>query len=253
MTPSRERDDGASVPAAVPTSLGTVRPPRLADQLYAQLHQQITVGRYPQDSRLPSEFDLCAAFGVSRPVVREALSRLKADGLVESQRGAGSYVRRRPNAELLRLAPIGGLPELVRCMELRCALEGDAAYLAASRRTDADLAEMQGALRDLDQAIAAREVGHEADFRFHRAVATACRNELFVSTLQSLSAQIFDYMRVMRSLALRSSYGRWRLVQSEHERIYEAIRDEDPEAAREAMRSHINNSRSRTLEDSFAP
>lgn len=229
------------------------RPPRLADQLYEQILQQIIGGHFPEGTRLPSEFDLCAAFGVSRPIVREALSRLQADGLVVSQRGAGSYVQHRPSANLLRLAPIGGLPELVRCMELRCALEGDAAYLAATRRTTADLNAIKQALRALDRAIAAREVGHEADFQFHQAVAAACRNELFIKALQSLSSQIFDYMRVMRSLALQRSSARWQLVQHEHELIFEAIRDSDPEAARDAMRAHINNSRSRTLDDSFEP
>lgn len=230
------------------------RPPRLADQLYDQLLQQITQGKYPEDSRLPSEFDLCASFGVSRPVVREALFRLQADGIIVSQRGAGSYVRRRPSPELVRLAPIGGLAELVRCMELRRAIEGDAAYLAATRRNGEDLQAMSEALSDMKSAFEARQIGNEADFRFHQAIANACRNELFVTALQSLSGQIFDYMRVMRSLALASSTAeRGRQVQSEHERIYRAILEEKPDEARDAMREHINNSRMRTLDESFSP
>ncbi|ALM82951.1 hypothetical protein ASB57_08270 [Bordetella sp. N] len=229
------------------------RPPRLADQLYDQLLQQITQGKYPEESRLPSEFDLCAAFGVSRPVVREALFRLQTDGIVVSQRGAGSYVRRRPSPELVRLAPIGGLAELVRCMELRRAIEGDAAYMAALRRNDDDLDAMASALNDMQRALDDRQVGNEADFRFHQAVALACRNDLFVTALQSLATQIFDYMRVMRSLALASEASRGRQVQREHERIFLAIKNEKPDEARDAMREHINNSRMRTLDETFAP
>ncbi|MEI2417493.1 FadR/GntR family transcriptional regulator [Orrella sp. JC864] len=229
------------------------RPPRLADQLYDRLLQQITYGKYPEESRLPSEFELCAAFGVSRPVVREALFRLQADGVIVSQRGAGSYVRRRPSPELIRLAPIGGLAELVRCMELRGALEGEAAYMAAMRRGDEDIQAIAAALQDMRLAFEARQVGNEADYRFHQAIAAACGNDLFVTMLQSLSQQIFDYMRVMRSLALASAASRGQQVQREHERIFQAIRDQRPEQAREAMREHIYNSRMRTLDASFSP
>lgn len=228
------------------------RAPRLAEQIYTQIYKLITAGRFPVNSKLPSEAELCEAFGVSRPVVREAVSRLHADGVVETQRGAGSFVRLRRDAELFKLAPIGGLPELLRCMELRSAIEGDAAYLAASRRSDEDLEEMQAALDELAQAIETRQIGHAADLRFHQAVAVACRNELFAGSLQALSMQIFDFMRVMRSLALSSTHARLRMVQDEHVEIYRAILEEDPDRARQAMRQHIANSKNRTLADTVA-
>lgn len=234
-------------------ALRAERPPRLADQLYDRLLQQITDGKYPEETKLPPEFELCETFGVSRPVVREALFRLQADGIIVSQRGAGSYVRRRPSPELVRLAPIGGLAELVRCMELRSALEGDAAYMAAMRRSNDDLKAMEQALLDMRVAFESRQVGNEADFRFHQSIAIACGNDLFVTMLQSLSQQIFDYMRVMRSLALSSAVTRGQRVQQEHERIYNAIREQQPEQARDAMREHIYNSRMRTLDASFSP
>jgi DNA-binding FadR family transcriptional regulator len=81
--------------------------------------------------RLPSESRLCEVFGVSRPVVREAISRLQADGLVVTRHGAGTFVAKRPREEFLRLAPIGSLADLMRCYEYRIALEGEAASLAA--------------------------------------------------------------------------------------------------------------------------
>ncbi|MCK1479488.1 FadR family transcriptional regulator [Bradyrhizobium sp. 197] len=228
------------------------RAPRLAEQLYTQIYKLITAGHFAVNSKLPSEAELCEAFGVSRPVVREAMSRLHADGVVETQRGAGSFVRLRHDAELFKLAPIGGLPDLLRCMELRSAIEGDAAFLAASRRTEEDLGEMRGALDELAQAIETRQIGHAADLRFHQAVAVACRNDLFTNCLQALSTQIFDFMRVMRSLALSSTHARLRMVQDEHVQIYRAILEEDPDRARQAMRQHIANSKSRTLADTVA-
>jgi GntR family transcriptional regulator, transcriptional repressor for pyruvate dehydrogenase complex len=241
----------SSAPAAVAADKPD-RPPRLADQLYRKIYGRITAGRFPRHSRLPSEAELGEMFGVSRPVVREALSRLHADGVIETQRGSGSFVRMKSEAGRLKLTPIEGLPDLLRCMELRIAVEGDAAYWAASRRTKEDLAELKAALNDMATAIKQREVGHAADLRFHQAVAAACHNEMFVQTLQGLSAQIFDFMRVMRSLALVSSQARMRMVQEEHEMIYQAIRDENPDGARQAMQRHLANSTSRTLADTVA-
>jgi len=81
---------------------------------------------------------------------------------------------------------------------------------------------------------------HAADLGFHQAVAAACRNELFANCLQGLSTQIFDFMRVMRSLALSSTHARLRMVQDEHVQIYRAILQEDPDRARKEMRQHID-------------
>ena len=111
---------------------------------------------------------------------------------------------------------------------------------------------MRAALDELAQAIETRQIGHAADLRFHQAVAVACRNDLFANCLQALSTQIFDFMRVMRSLALSSTHARLRMVQDEHVQIYRAILEEDPDRARQAMRQHIANSKSRTLADTVA-
>jgi DNA-binding FadR family transcriptional regulator len=229
------------------------RPARLGDQLYEQILEQIVVGKLPEGSRLPSESQLCAAFGVSRPVVREALSRLQADGVVVSRHGSGSFVQRRPNQDLLRLAPIGSIADLMRCFEVRIALEGEVAHLAASRRTEDDLQAIKAALEELDGVIARGEVGSEADIRFHKAIAVASKNKLFVATLETLATHVFQGMTVARNLSLKRSQARLQLVQEEHIAIYEAIKREDPEAARATMRAHIDNARTRVLSDSTEP
>lgn len=225
------------------------RSERLADQLYERIVNQIVTGSLPTGERLPSESRLCEIFGVSRPIVREAIIRLQADGLVVTRHGAGTFIARRPRDEFLRLAPIGGVADLMRCYELRIALEGEAAYLAASRRTAAELAEIDSALAELDQAIKSQAVGADADHRFHVAIAKASQNTLFVQALDALSAHIFAGMHVARSLSLGHSPQRLAEVQREHEAISHAIREGDPALARETMRRHIDNARARILGD----
>ncbi len=232
---------------------GAVRPVKLADQVYEELLGQVVAGQCAEGARLPAESKLAKACGVSRPVVREALSRLRADGIIVSRHGSGSYVRRRPGPDLLKLAPIGSIAELMRCFEFRIGLEGEAAALAAARRNRQDLMELEAALTELERVIAAGEVGAEADIRFHNAIARATKNKLFESAMQALSAHTIQGMSVARKLSLRASLERMRLVQGEHRRILHAIRDEDPAAAREAMRAHIDNARTRVLSDSTEP
>jgi GntR family transcriptional repressor for pyruvate dehydrogenase complex len=230
-----------------------VRQSKLADQLYEQILGKVVSGALPVGGKLPSESQLGGLFGVSRPVVREALSRLQADGVVVSRHGSGSYVQRRPNQAFAALAPSGDVADLMRCMEFRIALEGEAASLAARRRTEVDLAKLEQALADLERVIEQGEVGVEADRQFHVAIATATQNQLFVHAMDVFSEQTLKGMQLARSLSLRRSTERLRVVQQEHIRIYEAIKAEDPALAREAMRGHIDNARIRVLTDSMEP
>jgi len=227
-----------------------LRPIKLADRVYERILEQIVAGQYREGARLPAEAQLASAFSVSRPIVRDALARLNADGIIQSRHGSGSYVQRRPHHEILHLAPIGGMADLMRCFEFRIALEGEAAYLAAARRTEADLMAIETAL---DADVANAETGSEADIQFHHAIAAASRNMLFESTLETLAAHIFAGMHLGRRLSLRRSHQRLRLVQAEHSRIVTAIRTEDSEAARAAMRAHIEAARARVLTDSAEP
>ena len=230
-----------------------LRPVKLADRVYEQILEQIAGGQYSEGARLPSEAQLATAFSVSRPIVRDAVGRLNAGGVILSRHGSGSYVQRRPLREILHLAPIGGMADLMRCFEFRIALEGEAAYLAASRRTETDLEAMERALAALEEVIANAETGSQADIQFHNAIAAASRNKLFESTLETLAAHTFAGMSLGRKLSLRRSHKRLLLVHEEHSRIVEAIRAEDAEGARAAMRAHIEAARARVLTDSTEP
>jgi GntR family transcriptional regulator, transcriptional repressor for pyruvate dehydrogenase complex len=226
---------------------------RLPDRIYEQILEQIVSGKYAVGDRLPSENQLAAEYDVSRAVVREAFSRLIADGVVASRQGAGTFVQRKPGREFLRLAPLGGIADLMRCFEFRIALEGEAACLAAQRRTEEDMATIDEAFEKLDEANNASELGVQQDINFHLSIARASRNQLFVQTLDALALHTFNGMNITRHLSLARHRKRLLLVQEEHRNILEAIRASDEEGARRAMRTHIDNARHRALGDSVEP
>lgn len=224
-----------------------LRANRLPDQVYEQVLTQIGAGRMGVGDRLPSETELSRSLGVSRPVVRTALARLRADGIIESRQGAGSFVIRQPSVDFVQSAPSGSIAELLRCFEMRTALEGEAAYFAAQRRSVVDLAAMRESANRLSQAFAGEDMGADPDVSFHLAIAAATQNHLFVRTMEMLRQPLRDGIATARRLAQRSIAERLPIVMSEHEAILQAIQDKDAEAARRAMREHIERSRDRML------
>ena len=222
---------------------------RLGDQLYEQILQRIVTGEYPEGARLPSEKALSEAFGVSRPIVREALSRLQVDGLVQARQGSGTYVRGRPNADFFTHAPRGAIAAALRFFELRMALEGDAAYHAAQRRNDADMQRIISINQKLESIIGAGEVGTDLDIELHEAISIAAHNEIFLRCLRS-ERELFEAgLRMTRNLSLHKQLARQTMVQQEHQAIIHAIEHGNPDSARTAMRYHIDNARIRLVSD----
>jgi DNA-binding FadR family transcriptional regulator len=222
--------------------------PRFADQAYTILFHKVVTGEFKEGEMLPSENDLCAAFGMSRPVVREALHRLRIDGLIESRRGSGSFVQNRPPAKGSKLHTEGKLEELLKNLEFRSVIEPTAAFLAAQRRTAADLGNMRAAIDEFEQvAIVQGNVGHHLDFRFHQAVAMATGNKRFVDAIQLVEYDIDHGVNLVRYLAHFDHLERTRSVHAEHSRILAAIRQREPEAARKAMHDHLQLARVRMM------
>lgn len=218
---------------------------RLGDQLYGQILQQIVSGALKEGDKLPSENQICRSFQVSRPTVREALMRLHADGLVTARQGSGTFVRRRPPDHLVRLAEVSDIAGMLRCLEVRIALEGQAAALAAGRRTGAQLDRLHEALGTLRACFESGSVPARADFEFHRAVATASGNALFAELLDMLDETIQRAMAVSLGITRAGSKERARRVLEEHEAIAEAIARGDAEGAGLAMRHHLHRARQR--------
>ncbi|MEM9222441.1 MAG: FadR/GntR family transcriptional regulator [Pseudomonadota bacterium] len=220
----------------------------LSATVYDAILEGIVVGSFPARSRLPSELELAARFGVSRPVVRQALARLREDGLLVSRRGSGSFVQRQPAGAVLRITPVSSVADVQRCFEFRIGLEGEIASLAASRRDEASLQNIKNALSALDILTEGSELGADTDYEFHLALAEATQNRFYIETMRTLSASVVKGMELARSLSLRRPRERLLLVQSEHQRIFEAVENEAPQQAREAMRNHLQNAKTRVFD-----
>ena len=238
------------------------RPRTLALELVDGLSERIRDGRLKPGDKLPTEAAIMADYSVSRTVVREALSKLQASGLVVTRHGVGSFVE--------ALAPVGGegprsreaagfridpvhfatLRDVVAVLELRIGVETEAAGLAAQRRTDADLSAMRQALDAMSAALEAGEDAVAADFEFHLAITRATQNPHFVQLMSTLGSMVIPRARLAASpLVAEPSAGDrlayLRRVQAEHESILDAIAGQDAEAARAALRTHLANSRER--------
>lgn len=226
---------------------------RLADILYGQLLEQIMAGVLVRGQKLPTEHALSKAFGASRPVVREALTRLQADGLVESRRGSGTYLARAPSPDVSRFVDPADFARYLRTFELRMAVEPVSAGFAAQRRTDADLAAIVEAAAQLARAVEAGEPAHSLDSAFHRAIAAATGNELFVSHLDHLINEIEGLMGIALGLTRLGSADRKSAVLQEHDQIVEAIEMGDADLASVYMRFHLIQARRRLTDVTRQP
>ncbi|PWQ92086.1 FadR/GntR family transcriptional regulator [Leucothrix pacifica] len=220
---------------------------KLSDQLYGQLLEKIVSGELKEGYKLPSENEISRAFNVSRPVIREALLRLQADGLVYSRQGAGSFVKARPPESLIKFTSPSDISGLLRCFEARLPLEGAAAALAAQRATEEEVETIRKTLVAMEEAMEKGEIADKADFDFHMAIANATGNEFYVSILGTLHTAMRSGMRVALNITKAGSKQRMRKVQEEHRTIYDAISLGDVTAADLAMRYHIQSARTRLM------
>lgn len=227
-------------------------PPRrsrnLALELVESLGDRIRDGRLPPGEKLPTEAAIMAEFGVSRTVVREALSKLQAAGQVRTRHGIGTFVVGAGEAAPFRISPdqLATLQDVVAMLELRIGMETEAASLAAQRRTDANLRVMREALDEFSSAVHAGRDAVASDFRFHLEVARATQNPHFADLMAALGATMIPRARLDAPVALTEERREFlRRVNAEHENIYDAIAAQDSDAARAAMRTHLANSRER--------
>jgi GntR family transcriptional repressor for pyruvate dehydrogenase complex len=219
---------------------------RLAEQLADVLIVSIREGRLTAGQRLPTEAALVERFGVSRTVVREALSRLKTLGLLESRQGSGAFIRNpdASNAERLILRPDGSMNAVIQMAEVRRALEAEAAALAAARRTVKSIKKIRGAAAAIEKAVAAGGDGVEQDVAFHAAIAEATGNPYLLATLAYLNRFLIDATRVTRANeATRADLAQQ--VRDEHAAVIAAIEAGDTVAARIAGAAHMVNAAER--------
>ncbi|CAN7709558.1 FadR/GntR family transcriptional regulator [Neorhizobium tomejilense] len=216
---------------------------KLSDLSYQEMIGLIRDGTWAANTRLPSEYEMASQLGVSRPVVRQALARLREDGLIMSRRGSGSFVTREPSAEL-QYPAIASIADLEPFASFREGVEGEAAALAAERRSDHQLGGLR-AMSSCPHGISGEE-GANHDFDFHVKVADASRNPFYANTLLSLRTQVTLFMTLTWKVAALS-VGFSTKVNQQHQDIVDAIEARNPEQARAAMRYHIRWTHSRLM------
>lgn len=220
---------------------------RLGELVFERMLRAIKSGAYEPDERLPTEHELAAEFQVSRPVVRDALKRLRDQGLIYSRQGSGSFVRSFGLKEPLGFGQMENISHLQQCYEFRLTLEPEAAAQAAERHDEETLKPIQEALELLRDATNRQRHREDADYMFHLAIAQASRNQYFATAMEALKDHIAVGMQ-FHGLSLKlTSYG-LREVFEEHNAIFEAIRDRKRELARQRMKSHLAGSRDRLFE-----
>lgn len=216
----------------------------LADTVFERIHRAIKSGAYAVDERLPTEHALANEFQVSRPVIRDALQRLRDQGLIYSRRGAGSFVREQGVREPLGFGQMENLTDLQHCYDFRLTIEPEGAAMAAMRHTPDAIAKIRTALSLLRDATNRQAHRADADFMFHLAIAQASGNPYFVTAMQALEEHIAVGMR-LHGLSLRSTKDGLAHVLVEHTEILNAIEASEAAKAKELMRNHLQGSRNR--------
>src|SRR5580700_1616284 len=222
--------------------LRQIRKRSLVERLVAEVRGQITAGRLAEGQQLPTEARMAAEFGVSRPLLREALAELRAEGFVETVNGRGTFVRHPSEADLadafVRQLQLSADPELTadHLYEARQAIELCSAALAAERATPELIATLQRLLQAMEDSGGDAAAYTAADVGFHVTVARATENPLFPAPLATI---------IIRGMF--SSHGHpdaVRLGIEAHRKVLAAIKRGQPEAARRAMAAHLRESRS---------
>ena len=219
----------------------------LANLLSEEFETKIRQGLLSEGEKLPTESELVRSYDVSRTVVREALSKLQAAGLVETRHGIGTFVlpARQTHNLVLSAHEINESVDVLAVLELRISLETEAAGLAAQRRQDVHLQAMRSALEAFEHNFAAGLETASHDLAFHLSIAQATGNRYFQDILQHFGSMLIPRNRITSIDKPARDPDYLRRVNREHEEIFSAIERQDADSARAAMRIHLTNSRER--------
>ncbi len=218
-----------------------IRPKKVSSQIAEQIRSSILAGEFNPGDKLPPERELAEMFGVSRPSVREALNILSAAGLVESYQGGGTVVK-----SLIETTTGPPLSELIKAereraldvIEVRKSMEAWTAYYAAQRALPDDLRRLETIVAEMEQNLGGMKSSQDLDANFHIVIAQATHNVVWLHMMQS----IFDAMKEFQQGVWRAVYlteEDHRLLYKHHRAVFEAIRDRNPEKARDEMLTHL--------------
>lgn len=213
---------------------------RLADKVYEDLLQLLGTPGFEPRARMPGETALSQRLSVSRPVLRQALARLRDEGRIYARKGSGTFVTdAMPQARPVSVDTLKNIADIRDFLEFRLFIEGEAAAQAARKRSEEQMHHIRRCRERFDQALAEGIDAVEEDVAFHDAVAQACGNRFFSMTMTALAPQTRFSIGLSRSLAGRPLGERRDNVCHEHAAVESAIERGDAEAARQAMELHL--------------
>ena len=218
-----------------------IKPKKVSSQIADQIRSSILAGEFSPGDKLPPERELAEMFGVSRPSVREALNILAAAGLVESYQGGGTVVK-----SLVETTTGSTLSELIKMeseraldvIEVRKCMECWTAYYAAQRALPEDLRKLESIISEMERNLDGFKPSQDLDAHFHVVIAQATHNIVWLHLMQS----IFDAMKEFQQSVWRAVYltdEDHRILFLHHREVYDAIREKNPEQARDAMLKHL--------------
>lgn len=221
-----------------------IKPKKIYEEVAETLLENIKEGSLKPGDRLDSVQQLAENFQVGRSAIREALSALRAMGLLEMKQGEGTFVREF-NSDMLSLpvtsAVLMNKNDIEYLLEVRKVLEIGAVRAAAQKRTDADLKQLSDSLEQMKGAFGNEELGERADFAFHLAIAKASQNPLLVKLMNNVSEMMIETMKETRRIWLYAEEKTAERIYKEHQQIYEAILSQHAEDAQHFMMSHLDN------------
>ncbi len=208
----------------------------LSQEISQNLCDLISAKKLKPGDKLPNEIELSRMMGVSRSTVREAIKALASNNILEVVRGKGTFVCQEPGfvTDSLGVKFLKGENLLFSLFETRTLVEPGVAYLAAQRATKADLRKIRESLNILADLIERNEPYIEEDMEFHQAIARATRNPIIQRIVPIINQSIIHgYYQTMDIPG--SSHN----MIDFHNRIYNAIKNGDPDRARDEMLHHL--------------
>lgn len=219
----------------------------LDEVVYLALLDHIRSGHFALGSRLPSENALAEEFGVSRPIVRVALARLRDEGLIVSRRGSGSYVTDGDPATEDGFSPLASIDDISAWYAYRKLIEAESAALAATNATPESLRELHAIVAKAEGASVTGRYKLEEDMRFHMFIAGMSANRFLFETIRMMRPHMQFVGRFVHSMSRPIAFAADAPFRQEHRRLLEALEARDPDKARQVMIEHIDASERRVF------
>jgi GntR family transcriptional repressor for pyruvate dehydrogenase complex len=221
-----------------------IKPKKIYEEVAETIYEMIRNGQLKPGQKLESVQQLAESFQVSRSAIREALTSLRAMGLVEMKQGEGTFIREFESNQIifpLSTVILMNKEDVANLLEVRKIIELGTAAAAAKKRTTKQLMTMEKALEEMKASSGNEELGEGADLQFHLAIAEASQNSLLLNLMNHVSVMMEETMKETRKVWIFSKHTTIEKLSEEHFAIYKAIKEQDEEQARHFMEVHLEN------------